>query len=90
MCLTTQDLDCITFANWLARNLNKELALVVASQTTISTSSDEVHALAMSRPYKQNHQSLSMRMPHCHTMPLKDEALQHLWQILKLFLTLII
>jgi hypothetical protein len=90
MCLTTQDLNCITFANWLARNLSRELALVVASQTISSTSSDEVHALAMSGPYKQNQQSLSMIMLHCHTMPLKDEALQHLWQILKLFLTLII
>jgi hypothetical protein len=39
--------------NWLKRNLSRELALVVASQTTSSTSPDEVHALAMFGPYKQ-------------------------------------
>jgi hypothetical protein len=39
--------------NWLKRNPIRKLALVVASQTTCSTSPDEVHVLAMLGPYKQ-------------------------------------
>jgi hypothetical protein len=49
----------------------------MVSQTLSCTLSDEVHALAISGPYKENQQSLSMKMPHCHTMSLKYEALQH-------------
>jgi hypothetical protein len=61
------------------RNLNKELALATTSQITSCTLSDEVHLLTIFGPYKENQQSLFMKMLHYHTMPLKDEALQHLW-----------
>jgi hypothetical protein len=90
MCLVSQGLDYKLCVDWLARNLSKDFALATTLQTTCCTLSHEVHALAISGPYKENQQSLSMRMPHCHIMPLKDEALQHLWQTSKLSLTPII
>jgi hypothetical protein len=62
----------------------------MTSQTANYTLFDEVHALAISRPCKETQQSLSIRMLHCHTTPLKDEALQHLWQTSKLSFTPII
>jgi hypothetical protein len=54
MCLTSQDLDYKPCVDWPSKNLNKELALAVASQITGYTLSDEVHVLAISRPYKEN------------------------------------
>jgi hypothetical protein len=32
MCLPFQDIECITNVDWLARNLNQELALATQSQ----------------------------------------------------------
>jgi len=68
----------------------QRVTLVMMLQTMSCTLSNEVHALTISRPYKETQQSLSMRTLHYHTMPLKDEALQHLWQTSKLSLTLVI
>jgi serine protease inhibitor len=68
----------------------KPQQLAMTSQTTSCTLSDEVHVLAISKPYKENQQSLSMIMPHYCIMPLKNEALQHLWQTFRLSLTPII
>jgi hypothetical protein len=72
------------------RNLSRELVLVAMSQITCFTSFNEMHALAMFGPYKENQQYLSMKMLHCRIMPLKHEALQHLWQTLRFLFTLII
>jgi cation transport regulator ChaC len=73
-----------------ARNLNRELVLVAMSQIAGFTLFNEVHVLAMIGPYKENQQYLSMKMLHCRIMPLKDEALQHLWQTLRFLFTLVI
>jgi hypothetical protein len=90
MCLASQGLDYKPREDWPARNLNKELALTTTLQSTGCTLFDEMHALAISRPYKENQESLSMRKTHYRIMPLKNEALQHLWQTSKLSLILVI
>jgi hypothetical protein len=54
MCLASQDLDYKPHVDWPIKNLNKELALAMTLQTVSCTLSDQVHVLAISRPYKKN------------------------------------
>jgi len=84
MCLASQGLDYKHRVDWPARNPSKELALTMTLQSMGCTLSNEVHALAISRSYKENQESLSMRMSHYCIVPLKNEELQHLWQTSKL------
>jgi len=78
MCFASQGLDYITNVDWVAKNLNTQLALVVESIFANYSSSSEVYVLAINDVYKQSKQSLFMIIPQSPTMPRKDKALQHL------------
>jgi hypothetical protein len=82
MCFASQGLNYITNVDWLARNFNTQLAVVVESIFANYTLSREVHALAINDVCKQLEQSLFMITPQSPIMLMKYETLQYLQQTL--------